>query len=119
MFVLRVQNDIASEVLTHCLSAFLLSQLFNEVNSREMEETDVFKDMLGNSVFLGVLAFSTAFQVFLVQFLSKFASTVPLSFFQFVACIVIASLSLPVGLAVKKIQVPTLIVSASTHDKTD
>ena len=78
-----------------------------------MEETDVFKGILSNYVFLSVIVFSTGFQIFLVQVLSKFASTVPLTTFQFVACIAIAAISMPVAVAVKKVQVPSFSVPAS------
>ncbi|GJP32641.1 hypothetical protein CLOM_g17250 [Closterium sp. NIES-68] len=98
--------DAAQRLDTVVFNTFVFCQLFNEVNSREMERVNVVQGMEKNGIFLGILLASTAFQVLLVQVLGKFASTVPLTPLQFIACILIASLSLPVAVAGKMIQLP-------------
>ncbi|GJP36179.1 hypothetical protein CLOM_g20703 [Closterium sp. NIES-68] len=97
---------------TLVFNTFVFCQLFNEINSRELDEINVLHGMHQNAIFLAILLFSTVFQVCLVQYLGKFASTVPLTPLQFAACIFIASLSLPVAAAVKLIEVPKQSVVA-------
>ncbi|CAI5509662.1 unnamed protein product [Closterium sp. Naga37s-1] len=111
--------DAPQRLDTIVFNTFVFCQLFNEVNSREMERMNVLRGMEKNVIFLGILLASTAFQILLVQVLGKFASTVPLTPFQFIACIVIASLSLPVAVAGKMIELPKapvkMLQQASLH----
>lgn len=81
-------------------------QLFNEVNSRELEKINVLKGLGRNFIFLAIIAVCTIFQVVLVQYLGKFASTAPLTLAQFVACIALASIAMPVAAFVKTLPVP-------------
>ncbi|CAI5978063.1 unnamed protein product [Closterium sp. NIES-65] len=112
-FLFGLQGPLAAATKrTLVFNTFVFCQLFNEINSRELDEVNVLHGMHQNVIFLAILLFSTVFQVCLVQYLGKFASTVPLTPLQFAACIFIASLSLPVAAAVKLIEVPKQSVVA-------
>lgn len=82
------------------------SQVFNEVNAREMEKLNVFAHTFNNPVFLLVLTFTVVFQVILVEFLGKFAGTVPLNVNQWIITVGIGFVSLFVAVIVKFIPVP-------------
>lgn len=84
---------------------FCAMQVFNEISSREMEKIDVFKGMLQNYVFVGVLTSTVIFQVVIVQFLGDFANTVPLSGSEWFVSIFFGFLGMPIAAAVKLIPV--------------
>lgn len=79
----------------------LYLQLFNEVNSREMEKVDVLDGILDNYVFVLVLGFTVLFQIIIIEYLGTFASTTPLSFIQWFICIFIGFLGMPIAVALK------------------
>ncbi|KAL9326859.1 hypothetical protein ACSQ67_007504 [Phaseolus vulgaris] len=78
VFFLRGPN---AEVVLNTLifNTFVFCQVFNEVNSREMEEIDVFKGIWDNQVFIAVLGCTVFFQIVIVEYLGTFANTTPLS----------------------------------------
>ena len=90
----------------------LLTQVFNEVNSREIEKINVFKGMFNSWVFVAVMTATVGFQVIIVEFLGAFASTVPLSWQHWLLCIVIGSISMILAVGLKCIPVE----SNSHHD---
>jgi cytochrome c biogenesis protein CcdA len=81
-------------------------QVFNEVNAREMEKFNVFRHTLNNKIFLFILGFTIVFQIIMVQFLGKFANTVPLNKEQWLITVFIGFMSLPIAAIVKLIPVP-------------
>jgi Ca2+-transporting ATPase len=85
---------------------FPVLQVFNEVNAREMEKLNVFAHTFNNPVFLLVITFTVVFQVILVEFLGKFAGTVPLNVNQWIITVGIGFVSLFVAVIVKFIPVP-------------
>ncbi|GJP56165.1 hypothetical protein CLOM_g15215 [Closterium sp. NIES-68] len=91
---------------TIIFNTFVFCQVFNEINSRSMEELDVFTGILTNSVFVGIMLVTVFFQAVLVQALGKFASTVPLSLHDWLLCVGLGAIALPVGALVKLIHVP-------------
>ncbi|KAL0921764.1 hypothetical protein M5K25_008871 [Dendrobium thyrsiflorum] len=96
-----------SEVTLNTLifNTFVFCQLFNEISSREMEKVDVFKGILDNYVFVGVLSTTVIFQIIIVQFLGDFANTTPLTFSQWFFTLFIGFLSMPIAAAIKMIPV--------------
>ena len=80
-------------------------QVFNEFNARDMEKVNVLKGLHKNAVFISVLFFTVLFQVVLVEYLGKFASTVPLSLPEWGLCVVIGFFSMPIAVVVKFIPV--------------
>lgn len=86
---------------TLIFNTFVLCQVFNEFNARHMEKKNVFKGILKNRLFLGIIGFTIVLQVVMVEFLKRFADTVRLNWGQWGACIAIASLSWPIAWLVK------------------
>lgn len=80
-------------------------QVFNEVNSREMEEIDVFKGIWENHVFIGVLGCTVFFQIVIVEYLGTFANTTPLSLVQWIFCLGVGYGSMPLAVRLKQIPV--------------
>eukprot|EP00246_Nothoceros_aenigmaticus_P000199 TRINITY_DN1026_c0_g1_i1.p1 TRINITY_DN1026_c0_g1~~TRINITY_DN1026_c0_g1_i1.p1 ORF type:complete len:854 (+),score=164.16 TRINITY_DN1026_c0_g1_i1:295-2562(+) len=92
---------------TLIFNTFVFCQVFNEINSREMEKVNVFRNTLNNVVFILVLLFTIVFQVIMVEFLGKFAETVPLSTKHWLISVGIGAGSLVVAALVKFIPVPS------------
>lgn len=80
-------------------------QVFNEVSSREMERINVFEGILNNNVFIAVLGSTVIFQFIIIQFLGDFANTTPLTLNQWIACIFIGFIGMPIAAIVKMIPV--------------
>lgn len=91
---------------TMIFNAFVLCQVFNEFNAREIERRNVFAGVLHNKMFLGIVAVTIAMQVLMVELLTRFAGTQRLSLGQWGVCVAIAAVSWPIGWAVKFIPVP-------------
>lgn len=83
----------------------MLSQVFNEINSREMEKVNIFRGMFTNWIFIGIIAVTIAFQVVIIEFLGTFASTVPLNWQLWLVSVGLGSISLIVGALLKCIPV--------------
>ncbi|KAM1075326.1 hypothetical protein ACFX2B_019954 [Malus domestica] len=97
-----------SETVNNTLifNVFVFCQVFNELNSRDMERINIFKGSQGNRLFWGILVVTIAVQVVMVELLNKFANTERLSWGQWGACIGIAAISWPVSWVFKFIPVP-------------
>lgn len=105
--LMRLSGTDAHNINTTLIfNAFVFCQLFNEVNARKLAERNVFRGLLSNRLFLGILAFSVVFQVIIVEFLNDFASTVKLEWQYWVISIVIGFVSWPLAFVVKHIPVP-------------
>ncbi|KAL6883433.1 hypothetical protein ACP4OV_010847 [Aristida adscensionis] len=91
---------------TMIFNAFVLCQVFNEFNAREIERRNVFAGVLRNRMFLAIVAVTIAMQVVMVELLTKFAGTERLGLAQWGVCLAIAAVSWPIGWAVKFIPVP-------------
>eukprot|EP00250_Pteridium_aquilinum_P013253 c21232_g1_i2 orf=776-4039(+) len=96
-------DDINNTVI---FNAFVFCQLFNEVNSRKLEDRNVFRGLFSSWLFLGIVGTTAILQVIIVEFLNKFASTVKLKWQYWVISIVIGFLSWPIAFFVKFIPVP-------------
>jgi Ca2+-transporting ATPase len=98
--------NVSAEVNdTLIFNTFVLCQVFNEFNARNMEKQNVFKGIHRNHLFLGIIATTIVLQVVMVEFLKKFASTERLNWWQWVTCIAFAAVSWPIGWFVKLIPV--------------
>ncbi|KAJ7555675.1 hypothetical protein O6H91_05G050000 [Diphasiastrum complanatum] len=106
--VLRLKSDSQNRHMqknTMVFNSFVFCQLFNEINSRKPEDFNVFGGIFHNSLFCGVLLVTSTLQVIFVVFLKKFFKTTALSWKQWLICICIGAISLPVGFLVKLIPV--------------
>ncbi|OMO96363.1 Cation-transporting P-type ATPase [Corchorus olitorius] len=90
---------------TLIFNTFVLCQVFNEFNARQLEKKNIFKGLHKNRLFLGIIGVTVILQVVMVEFLKRFANTQRLNWGQWAACIVIAALSWPIGWLVKWIPV--------------
>eukprot|EP00250_Pteridium_aquilinum_P029824 c40185_g1_i1 orf=407-3571(+) len=105
--ILGLKGPKATSINTTIIfNAFVLCQLFNEVNARQLEEWNIFKGLFSNKLFLGILSGTLILQVIIVEFLNKFASTVKLSWHHWLICIIIGLLSWPIAWIGKLIPVP-------------
>ncbi|KAG0581781.1 hypothetical protein M758_3G006500 [Ceratodon purpureus] len=105
--ILHLEGDGSTELLnTMIFNAFVFCQVFNEINAREMEKLNVFEHTFNNPVFIAILSFTVVFQVLLVQFLGKFAGTVPLNKEQWIITVGIGFMSLFIAVIVKFIPTP-------------
>jgi len=83
----------------------LVLQVFNEINSREMEKINVFKGILDNYVFVGVISATVFFQIIIVEYLGTFANTTPLTLSQWFFCLLVGFMGMPIAARLKKIPV--------------
>jgi P-type Ca2+ transporter type 2C len=94
-------------------------QVFNEVNSREMEKINVFSGIFSSWIFSAVAGATAAFQVIIVELLGTFASTVHLSGRLWLASVLIGSVSLLIGAVLKLIPVGSGSDDSSSADRHD
>ncbi|KAG2614777.1 hypothetical protein PVAP13_3NG007500 [Panicum virgatum] len=97
--------DSKSVINTLIFNSFVFCQVFNEINSREMQKINVFRGMISNWIFIGIIAVTVIFQVVIIEFLGTFASTVPLSWQLWLVSFGLGSISLIVGAILKCIPV--------------
>ncbi|CAL4904334.1 unnamed protein product [Urochloa decumbens] len=97
--------DSKSVINTLIFNSFVFCQVFNEINSREMQKINVFRGMFSNWIFIGIIAVTVAFQLVIIEFLGTFASTVPLSWQLWLVSAGLGSISLIVGAILKCIPV--------------
>ncbi|GJN28368.1 hypothetical protein PR202_gb16479 [Eleusine coracana subsp. coracana] len=107
--------DSKTVINTLIFNSFVFCQVFNEINSREMQKINVFHGMFSNWIFLGIIAVTVAFQVVIIEFLGTFASTVPLDWQLWLVSIGLGSISLIVGAILKCIPVESGGTSASPN----
>ncbi|PIN03130.1 Calcium transporting ATPase [Handroanthus impetiginosus] len=104
--VFNLHGDDSELILnTIIFNSFVFCQVFNEISSRDMEKINVFKGILENYVFVGVLSCTVIFQVIIVEFLGTFASTHPLTWQQWLASVLFGFLGMPIAAAIKMIPV--------------
>ena len=88
---------------TLIFNTFVLCQVFNEFNARNMDKKNkfFFKGLLKNRLFMGIIGITIALQVMMVEFLKKFANTERLDWGQWGVCVGLAALSWPIDWLVK------------------
>lgn len=91
-------------------------QVFNEINSREMEKINVLSGIFGNWIFLAIIASTVIFQVIIIEFLGTFADTVPLTWRLWGLCIGIGAVGLLIAVLLKCIPVDNLRQTTKPHD---
>ncbi|KAK7381172.1 hypothetical protein VNO78_33701 [Psophocarpus tetragonolobus] len=91
---------------TLVFNTFVLCNVFNEFNARDINKKNVFKGIHRSKLFLGIIVITIILQVMMVEFLNKFADAERLNWMQWVICIGLASVTLPIGWVGKLIPVP-------------
>ncbi|CAN4106603.1 unnamed protein product [Withania somnifera] len=104
--ILRLEGSDSTTVLnTFIFNTFVFCQVFNEINSREMEKINIFRGIFSSWIFIGVMLATVAFQVVIVEFLGTFASTTPLSWQLWLMSVLIGAASLIIAVILKLIPV--------------
>lgn len=118
VLMLPAGSDAGSILNTFIFNCFVFCQVFNEINSRDMEKINVLRGILDGWIFMVVVVSTVAFQVVMVEFLGAFADTVPLSWQLWLASVLIGAVSLPVGAVLKCIPVQSAkhATTAMHHD---
>ncbi|KAJ3191193.1 hypothetical protein HK101_007988, partial [Irineochytrium annulatum] len=89
---------------TIVFNAFVLMQLFNEINCRRIDNhVNVFKNIFSNPFFCIILGGCLAVHVVLVEFGGTAFQTRPLTALQWGVCLLVGSLSLPWGVVLRLI----------------
>ncbi|XP_047955968.1 calcium-transporting ATPase 2, plasma membrane-type-like [Salvia hispanica] len=99
----EIENYQNSDLILNTIifNTFVFCQLFNEVNSREMEKINVLQGILNNHVFASVVGSTVLFQIIIVEFFGTFANTTPLTMRQWKASIFIGFLGMPIAVILK------------------
>uniref|UniRef100_M1AZW2 Calcium-transporting ATPase 2, plasma membrane-type n=1 Tax=Solanum tuberosum TaxID=4113 RepID=M1AZW2_SOLTU len=104
--IFRLDGPDANLTLnTIIFNSFVFCQLFNEVNSREMEKIEVWEGLLDNYVFVTVIGVTLFFQIIIIEYLGTFANTTPLSFAQWFVSVFFGFLGMPIAVLLKKMQI--------------
>ncbi|KAM7267315.1 hypothetical protein ACFE04_009481 [Oxalis oulophora] len=115
--LLNLTGSNATKVLhTFIFNSFVFCQVFNEINSRDMEKINIFQGIFDSWVFLLVLITTVVFQIIIVEFLGTFANTVPLSMKLWMGSILIGAVSLPLAVVLKLIPVQAKSTAFKHHD---
>jgi Ca2+-transporting ATPase len=90
-------------------------QVFNEINSREMDKVNVFRGIFRNWIFVSILTATVIFQVVIVELLCTFANTVPLSWDLWLLSVILGSLSMIISVILKWIPVESGKTNTKPH----
>jgi len=83
---------------TMLFNTFVFCQVFNEINSRKVnDEFNIFEHLFTNWVFGGVVLFTIVFQCLFVEFGGSFTKTTHLSWDQWLACVGMAFICMPLS----------------------
>merc|ERR1711916_24073 len=86
------------EHITIVFNTFVICQVFNEFNARSIgNDMNVFRGIAGNPIFIGIIIFTIIAQYGLVEYGGDFVKTVPLSHENWLKCIELAALTIPLG----------------------
>ena len=84
--------------LTIIFNTFVFCQVFNEINARSIgDEMNIFKGLGKSPLFIGIIIFTVLAQYGIVEFGGDFVRTVNLTPDQWIKCILLGALSLPLG----------------------
>jgi len=92
---------------TLVFNAFVFCQVFNEFNCRKLDnELNPFGGIRGNLAFLIIFCVTVVLQFVFVQFGDEFVKTTPLNLYQWLFCVAVGLISLPLGFLLRFIPVP-------------
>ncbi|KAK4841559.1 hypothetical protein QYF36_006450 [Acer negundo] len=117
--ILKLSGENATAILnTFIFNTFVFCQVFNEINSRDIEKINVFWGIFDSWVFMVVMVSTVVFQIIIVEFLGTFAGTVPLSWDLWLGSVLIGAVGLLVAVFLKCLPVETgqEVVTAKHHD---
>jgi len=92
------RNGEKIRLKTMIFNTFVWMQIFNEINARKVNgEWNVVKGFFDNSMFSIILFITAVLQFLIVQFGGEWTSTMTLNFQQWMFCVVVGTVSFPVG----------------------
>ena len=92
---------------TIVFNTFVWEQLFNELNARSIDDhQNIFSGLFQSYIFIAVLVISAGLQAIIVEFGGAAFKVEPLSWDQWLFCIAIGSLELPIGVFLRTLPVP-------------
>lgn len=92
------------ELDTMVFNTFVFLQIFNEVNCRRLDNhLNIFSGIHRNSYFMIIFVIMVLFQAIIVQFGGAAFETEPLNGIQWLICILLGLLSIPVGVIIRLI----------------
>lgn len=84
--------------LTIIFNTFVFCQVFNEINARSIgDEMNIFKGLERSPLFIIIILFTIAAQFGIVEFGGDFVRTTSLNPEQWIKCVLLGALSLPLG----------------------
>ncbi|KJE89783.1 calcium-translocating P-type ATPase [Capsaspora owczarzaki ATCC 30864] len=93
--------------LTFFFNIFVFCQVFNEINARKIYgELNIFAGLFSNRLFMSVIVFTVVMQFLFVEFGGSFVGTTSLSLREWLVCIGVGALSMPVALLLHYVPVP-------------
>ncbi|RHY14175.1 hypothetical protein DYB36_001682 [Aphanomyces astaci] len=105
----RESND-PSVHYTLIFNTFVFMQVFNEINSRRIhDELNVFEGIFANKLYVGISIFQVVMQYFIVQFGSVVFGCHELDATQWLLCVGLGAVSLPLGLLLRLVPVPVAL----------
>ncbi|WCJ40050.1 Calcium-transporting ATPase 1 [Euphorbia peplus] len=115
--LLKISGSDATDILnTFIFNTFVFCQVFNEINSRDMEAINVFGKIFDSWLFMGVISSTVAFQIVIVELLGTFADTVPLGWELWLYSVLIGAVSLIIAVLLKCIPIQGDEEAAKHHD---
>ena len=84
--------------ITIVFNTFVICQIFNEFNARSIgNDMNIFRGIAENPIFIAIIIFTVIAQYGLVEYGGDFVKTVPLSHDNWLKCIELAALTIPLG----------------------
>ncbi|KAJ3029501.1 UNVERIFIED_CONTAM: plasma membrane calcium [Siphonaria sp. JEL0065] len=95
-------SDSYLMMVTMVFNTFVFCQLFNEVNCRVIgKELNIFKNISKNNLFTAIVGGSVVVQIIIVEFGGVAFKTMHLGIYDWLLCVGLAALSLPLGVLVR------------------
>jgi magnesium-transporting ATPase (P-type) len=92
---------------TIVFNSFVWMQLFNELNARSIDDhQNIFSNLHKSYIFIGVLVVSAGLQAIIVEFGSSAFKVRPLSWDQWLFCIAMGTIEIPVGFLLRALPNP-------------
>lgn len=104
-------DDSPNKLTLDCMvfNTFVFLQIFNEFNARVVSNAlNIFYGLFTNFIFVGIIITTAAMQAFIVEFGGSFIETTHLTATQWAICLLLGSLSIPLGFIARLIPVDNL-----------
>jgi len=117
LFNLPYETDAGSDTVpknkfvldTMIFNTFVFLQVFNEFNARSVTNgLNSFSGVFTNYIFVGIVVVTVGLQILIVEFGGGFMDTHPLTIYQWLVCVLMGSLSIPLGFIQRMIPVDVL-----------